>query len=280
MSSCSEHTDKQYVQEFTQWQENRIKRLKSESGWLNLAGLYWLAEGENTIGSDSSNSILFPESAPDFCGSIVKNKDEIKYYVHPGSEIYINSEILTEAKLEPDITQNPSICKTGSFEWFIIKRDDLYGIRLRDFENPRIDQLKEIPSFPVEKRWIKKAKFEAFHDPDSIEVATMVGGTETYEVPGKIIFRHKGKKYELFPFRSGKGFFIILGDKTSAIETYAAGRYMYTDAPDENNELILDFNKAYNPPCAFSPFATCPLPPPENRLDLAITAGEKAVHLD
>jgi hypothetical protein len=168
----------------------------------------------------------------------------------------------------------------GKFAWYIIKRDSLYGIRLRDYDHPRIESLQEIPSFDPDMRWKKNAEFMAYDTPDTMMVPTVIGVDEKYIVPGKLRFSHKGKKYEILPFKAGSGLFMIIGDETSAIETYAAGRFLYTSLPDDENRVILDFNKAYNPPCAFSPYATCPLPPPENRLDLRITAGEKAVHLE
>lgn len=269
-----------YKTEIENWQQKRLERLKSKTGWLNLAGLYWLKEGQNSIGSDSSNSIIFPVNAPAFCGTINKNEDSLSFIINPDADIKLNGETSLSSILLSDASSNPTIYETGSLSWFIIKRGGDYGIRLRDFNHPRIEKLDHIPSYETDPGWKKHAKFIRFDNPDTLQVATMTGGSEDYEVPGKLVFRHNFKKYEILPFKSGDGFFIIIGDKTSAKETYAAGRFMYTDGPDAKNRVILDFNKAYNPPCAFSPFATCPLPPPENRLDLAITAGEKAVHLE
>lgn len=272
--------DDLYHAEIENWQYQRLERLKSKTGWLNLAGLYWLKEGQNSIGSDSANSIIFPANAPAFCGIIIKTGDSLSFTHDPHTDIKINGETTASEILFSDASSNPTLYETGSLSWFIIKRGSEYGIRLRDFNHPRIDKLDHIPVYPTDPKWKKSAKFIPFDKPDTIQVATMTGGAEDYEVPGKLVFWHHFKKYEVLPFTSGQGFFIIIGDKTSAKETYAAGRFMYTDGPDEKNRVILDFNKAYNPPCAFSPFATCPLPPPENRMDLAITAGEQAVHLD
>jgi uncharacterized protein (DUF1684 family) len=275
-----EITEDEYVKEFEEWKNSRLERLKSESGWLNLAGLYWLEEGINTTGSDSSSDIIFPENAPGSCGIIIKKGDSLYFRLENNQKIRINGKLMDQASLIPDVEGNPSILETGSFRWYLIKRDQLYGIRLRDLQHPRIEKLDHIPSFDPNLHWRKKARFTAFSQPDTLWVPTVIGVDEMYLVPGKLEFIHEGRKYKLLPFKSGKGLFLIIGDKTSADETYPAGRFMYTDAPDKNNLVILDFNKAYNPPCAFSPFATCPLPPPENRLNLRITAGEKAVHLE
>lgn len=282
MISCNNSTkpDKEeYLEDLQKWQEQRLQRLKSDKGWLNLAGLYWLKEGENTFGSDSSNSIVFPAEAPSHAGKIIKSGDSIYFRASPDSEIKINGKLQNSALLKPDASGNPDLMEYKSLAWYIIKRDSMYGIRLRDYDHPRIKKLDRIPSFDPDLKWRKTAEFIPFDEPDTVLVPTVIGVDESYISPGKLVFRHKGKEYELLPFKVGEGFFIIIGDKTSAVETYPAGRFMYTELPDKNKNVILDFNKAYNPPCAFSPYATCPLPPQENRLDLRIDAGEKEVHL-
>lgn len=281
--SCtnSNSPDKEkYLKELQKWKEQRLQRLKSKNGWLNLAGLYWLNEGKNTLGSDSSNSIVFPPEAPPDAGKIIKSGDSIYFRASPDSEIKINGNLQNSALINPDASGNPDLMEYKSLAWYIIKRDSRYGIRLRDYDHPRILKLDHIPSFEPDLKWRKTAKFIPFDEPDTVLVPTVIGVDESYISPGKLVFMHEGKEYELLPFKAGKGFFIIIGDQTSAVETYPAGRFMYTELPDKDNEVILDFNKAYNPPCAFSPYATCPLPPPENRLDLRIDAGEKEVHLE
>lgn len=271
---------KAYLNKIEEWKETRLERLKSERGWLNLAGLYWIVEGENSFGSDSSNDIVFPPEAPKFAGELIRQGDSVYYYSEKNKGVSIDGETKAFSQLQPDVSGSPTIMESGNLRWFIIKRDSLIGIRLRKLNHPRIEELDHIPSFKIDPDWRKVARFISFPEPDTMWIPTAIGIDEMYLVPGKLVFRHKRKNYELLPFKSGKDFFLIIGDKTSAKETYAAGRFMYTEGPDEDNRVILDFNKAYNPPCAFSPYATCPLPPPENRLNLRITAGEKAVHLE
>jgi hypothetical protein len=169
--------------------------------------------------------------------------------------------------------------ESGSLGWYIIKRDGQYGIRLRDYQHPRIEQLKSIPSYETSQDWRFVADFEPFDSIRKIETVTITGGTEISNCPGELVFRKGMKKYRLLPFSEGNNFFIIFADKTNGIETYGNGRFMYCPLPDSSGKVILDFNKAYNPPCAFSPFATCPMPPRANILDLRIEAGEKEVHL-
>lgn len=269
-----------YMEEHEAWQENRLQRLKSERGWLNLAGLFWLEAGVNTFGSDSSNDIIFPENFPAFGGSIVLDDTTAELIVRPEVEIMVDSVPVTEMMLQHDQQEKTTTMELGSYRWYIIKRGERYGIRLRDLEHPRIDALDHIPSYPFKKQFVLEAELVEFDSARTVEVPTVIDGfSEFYKAPGELVFNINGKKQTLLPFRAGKGYFLIVGDATNGLETYGGGRFLYTEMIDGNN-VIIDFNKATNPPCAFSPFATCPLPPLENILDVEITAGEKAVHLD
>ncbi len=270
-----------YKKDMEEWKANRLQRLKSPEGWLNLAGLYWLREGVNTLGSDSAMDIVFPQGAPAAAGKIILKGDNLFYVPSRGIPVTINDKQAGDSvKLRTDASDKPTIMKAGSFAWFIIQRGDRYGIRLRNYKNVRITELTQIPSFPVSPEWRIPAEYVRFKRDSIFEVPTMIGGTEKYKCPGKLVFTIGSVKTELFPFSEGNEFFIIFGDRTSGRETYPAGRFLYTPKPGRHDHVILDFNKAYNPPCAFSPYATCPLPPPQNRLKVAIMAGEKNVHTE
>ncbi len=277
--ACRDSPDTRYEKEIASWREARLERLKSKTGWLNLAGLYWLNEGINTFGSDSSNLIVFPSNAIPFFGSIQKTGDNLLFIAAKGSEVTVDGELVPQASLLSDATGKASLMEYGSMAWYIIKRDEQYGIRLRDYKHPRIGQMDSIPCYETSENWKIVADYIPFDSILKIEIATATGGTEVSNCPGKLVFRKGLKRYTLLPFSEGNDFFIIVADKTNGIETYGNGRYMYASLPDSTNKVILDFNKAYNPPCAFSPFATCPMPPRENILDLRIEAGEKEVHL-
>ena len=284
LSSCNSIRNQQeqenYIRELKEWKSGRIERLKSKTGWLNLAGLYWLNEGDNQFGSDSSNKIIFPAIAPAFCGNIRLKNDSVFFTADPIQSINVNGNPVSEMSLKNDMEVSPTVMETGSLAWMIIKRDTQYGIRLRDYKHPRVHELDSIPSYPVEMKWRITADFIPFDTIRKIEVGTVTGGTESDDCPGILTFKINRKKYTLFPFREGDEFFIIFADKTSGKDTYGTGRFMYTNGPDSKNKVIIDFNKAYNPPCAFSSFATCPMPPRENILDVEVTAGEKVVHLE
>jgi len=269
-----------YVESIEEWQEQRLERLKSKNGWLSLAGLFWLEEGENSFGSDPENDIIFPEKADAFSGTLELDSGSVTLRVAEGVAITMQDSLIIEMKLVDDHSENTSRLQQGDLAWYIVKRGERYGIRLRDHKHPRIDELDHIPSYPIQTSYVVEATLEAFDSPRTMTVATPVEGfTESYECPGILNFRIKGKNLTLHPFTSGSRYFLVIADETSGLDTYGGGRFMYA-SPDSTGRIILDFNKAYNPPCAFSPFATCPMPPRENFLPAAIEAGEKSVHLD
>ena len=269
-----------YVKSIEEWQQQRLERLKSKNGWLSLTGLFWLEEGENSFGSDPENDIIFPEKADAFSGTLELDSGSVTLRVAEGVAITMQDSLIIEMKLVDDHSENTSRLQQGDLAWYIVKRGERYGIRLRDHKHPRIDELDHIPSYPIQTSYVVEATLEAFDSPRTMTVATPVEGfTESYECPGILNFRIKGKNLTLHPFTSGSRYFLVIADETSGLDTYGGGRFMYA-SPDSTGRIILDFNKAYNPPCAFSPFATCPMPPRENFLPAAIEAGEKSVHLD
>ncbi len=269
-----------YVKSVEEWQQQRLERLKQKNSWLSLAGLFWLEEGDNSFGSDSANKIIFPAKADAFCGTLMLKDSVVTLEVAEGVEMTSDNKAVTRLVLKDAQTDSPTFLQQGDLAWYIIKRGDRYGIRLWDNKHPRIDQLDHIPSYPIQTGYVVEATLEPFDTPRSMTVATPLEGyTETYECPGTLNFRLHGKNLELYPFASGNGYFLVIADETTAVDTYGAGRFMYA-VPDSTGRIILDFNKAYNPPCAFSPFATCPMPPRENILEVAIEAGEKTVHLE
>ncbi len=276
--SGKEKFDEQdYIKSVQEWQQKRLDNLKAENGWLNPVGLHWLQEGENPFGSNEANNIVFPNKAPDFIGSIILFKDNLSVSINEDVDVFINDSLLKESEIVSDADKNTTSFKLNSFRWHIIKRGDRYGIRLRDLESPLIDEITEIPSFPVDANWRIEAKFEKFDAPKEIAIPNVLGDTEYQKCYGELKFNIDGKDYALLPLGDGvnSSFFVIFADETSAEETYGAGRFLSVEKPDKNGNTIIDFNKATNPPCAFTDFATCPLPPKENIIPVKILAGEK-----
>lgn len=266
-----------YYRELEEWRSLRLERLKGRNGWLNLAGLYWLDEGANTFGSDSSNHIIFPEKAAPFCGTITLQNGTCTLHALPASGATADSITVSELILKDDQSGRPTKIEMGSLGWYIIKRDSLYGIRLRDYESPAIAALHEIPSYPPDINWVVRAEYVPYDSAVVFSVPTAIGTLEEYKCQGELRFRINGTKQRLVASTEGNGLFIIMADATSGRETYGAGRYLSAPLPDSSNQVILDFNRATNPPCAFTPYATCPMPPRENLMDVAIEAGEKSV---
>ena len=277
LSGCSKkiETDPAYVSEISNWHNKRIQKLQKDNGWLNLVGLYWLKQGDNTFGSDPSNDIIFPPGAPPKIGSINLKDSVTQIKVNQNIDVLINGNLIKEALLQNDLSAGTTIMSIGSFRWNIIKREAKYGIRLRDLNSPLVKNFPGIDIYPADKSWKIEASFIKFPEPRKIMVPTILGTVEENKVIGNLTFTKDGNKYSLVPILEGDSFFLIFADETNGEETYGAGRFLYTALPDSNGKVILDFNKAYNPPCAFTKYATCPLPPKENYLHLKVTAGEK-----
>jgi uncharacterized protein len=271
-----------YKAEIEEWYQKRLTDLKGENGWLNIAGLFWLKEGVNTFGSDESNDLVFPKGkiAAKAGFFLVKN-NTVQLNVLSGVDISDRGTPVTEKIIfHPDSVKN-SLLSHSSLQWFIIKRDDQVGIRLRDLESKLIEEFVGIERYEVNSEWRVEATLEIPTTPRKIDITNVLGQTTAQTSPGTLVFILKGNEYRLDALDGGKDeLFIILGDLTNETETYPAGRYLYIKVPDANGHTIIDFNKAYNPPCAFTPFATCPLPPAQNVLPIAILAGEKNYHLD
>jgi uncharacterized protein (DUF1684 family) len=275
-SDFEESKNRKYIEDINNWHSRRIENLKKETGWLNLAGLFWLKEGENTFGSDKSNDIVFPEEkAERFIGKIVKNDTSIFAAINSGIDVKKDGIQVTKIEMLSDISGNPTILSHRSLKWFVIKRDKKYGIRLRDLESDLLDSFSGIERFPIQDKWKIEAKFVEYSQPKRILIPSIIGTVSEEHSPGRLVFTLDNKEYSLEPLSSGDNLFIVFADQTSGEETYGAGRFLYAEGPNQENKVTLDFNKAYNPPCAFTKYATCPLPPEENKIDLRITAGEK-----
>ena len=265
-----------YQTEIDSWHVKRIDNLKSENGWLNLAGLFWLNEGINTFGSGEKNDVVFPQGKiSERAGFFMVNQGIVKMEVTPSVAITQSGKPIESMIIfSPDSTSNPKL-EYGSLRWFIIKRDKIVGIRLRDIESEGVQKFEGIERYPVDQAWRLEATVEQSPEPKMISVTNVLGQTTEQVSPGTLVFTIHEKEYRLDALEEGEELFVIFGDPTNEKETYPSGRYVYARRPDEKGKTILDFNKAYNPPCAFTPFATCPLPPKQNVLSVDVRAGEK-----
>lgn len=276
LSSFVETNDNNYEAEVKQWQQKRIEGLKREDGWLNLAGLFWLKEGENTIGGSDKNAINFPkEHSADFVGKVILKEGKISFVAAKGAKVTLDNQEVNNAEVFP-YQGKPIVLAHQSLRWFIIQRGDKYAIRLRDLESPFLKSFTGIPTFPIDAAWRVKAKFVPTEG-RKLKIIDITGRAYEQDSPGKLIFSVNNKEYTLEPTGTPKHLSLVFGDLSNKHETYGAGRFLEVDGPDAEGYTYIDFNKSYNPPCAFTPFATCPLPTKENKLEVAILAGEKRV---
>lgn len=269
-----------YSVEINKWVEGRYKDLKAEDGWLNLAGLFWLQPGENSFGNNAAAIIAFTHpNMPVSAGTFILKGKEVIWKSAKGILITNNqnTEVVNEVIFHSDSTKNPTL-RMGQFLFSVIKREEKFGIRFRDTKSSTVTSFKNIERFPTDIAWNIPATLEPSLV-KTIEITNVLGQTAPQPSPGNLVFTIKGVPYKLAAIdEGGDELFIIFGDATSGNETYPAGRFMYVKKPDANGKTFIDFNKSFNPLCAFTDFATCPLPPAQNRLSVSITAGEKTFH--
>ena len=299
VASCSHKPPKSqidpnaYAKEIEQWHQERWKELNGESGWLTLVGLFWLKEGSNKCGSDVGNDIVLPkEKIPRLLADFELDHGIVSLWPED-PEIRVNSKpvlavwrdtretdfIPTKPHIEliSDADGAPTILSYGSLTFQIIKRGDKLAVRVKDSQNPDRLNFKGTEFYTADLDWRIDAQFEPYNPPKPMPITNVLGMENSESSPGAVKFKVDGKEYRLDAIteKNEPRLFMIMADKTSGKETYPAGRYIYVTPPDSSGHLVIDFNQAFSPPCAFTKFATCPLPPKQNRLPIAIEAGEK-----
>lgn len=282
-SSPAEETvpmqDPKYVAELEAWRQERLTRLTAEDGWLTLVGLHWLQDGTTELGAGKlCEPRLPPAHAPRSLGMLTVKGKEVSLAVTPGVDVKQDGKVVKQALMKSDANgQKPTLLTFGPLTWFVIERGGALALRVRDSQATARRDFRGIPSFPVDARWRVPGKFEPYTPPRQVQTPTAAGITEIQSSPGAVLFNLGGQSLRLETVQEpgSPELFIVFADATSGKDTYGGGRFLYTAQPVQG-EVVLDFNRAYNPPCAFSPYATCPLPPPSNRLPLRVEAGEKA----
>lgn len=266
-----------YRAEIEGWRDGRVERLTADNGWLTLAGLHPLVQGEQTLGSDPASDVVLPSSAPPRVGTLRIDGRRATIEIRPGVAVTVDGEPLAGGELVTDATGDPTILELGPVSFFVIERGEELFLRVRDRDHPDRARFAGIDSFPIDEAWRFDARFVPYEPVKQIPVANILGIVSDEPSWGAVVFERGGSTYSIDALAEpgDEELFLIFADETSGKETYGAGRYLYVDAPDEDGRVDLDFNRAYNPPCAFTEFATCPLPPRQNRLPLRIEAGEK-----
>jgi len=272
--------DEAYRTEVRKWREAREARLKADGGWLTLAGLFWLKEGPNRFGTHPSSDIVLPEgSAPARAGSFTFASGRTTLRLARGAEGAIDGRPVTGPRsMQPDTSGKPEILELGSLTMYVIERGGRFGIRLKDESSPVRRDFAGLSWFPIDEVYRIEARWVSYPAPRPLKVPNVLGETTTMPSPGHAEFELDGQTVRLdgvLEDPQSLELFFILRDQTSGESTYGAGRFLYSDLPKQGR-VVLDFNKAYNPPCAFTPYATCPLPPKQNWLPVAVMAGERA----
>lgn len=269
--------DAAYVQSIEQARAARIDRLRAPQGWLSLVGLHWIEPGTHTLGRAADNAIVLA-TGPAHAGSVTRTGDAIVFTPATDAGIAIDGQPATAAvTLAFDATDTPTTIAfdDGRATAQLISRGDRLGLRVRDERAATRTQFAGLPFYPVDAAWKVDARFEPHPPGKTIDIANVLNMVEATPNPGAVVFEKDGREYRLEALDNGDGsLFLIFADRSNRADTYGAGRFLYADAPADGH-VTLDFNLAVNPPCAFNAYSTCPLPPPENRLDLAVAAGEQ-----
>ena len=273
---AAENSQDEYAR-VADWRAKRLASLTSETGWLTPIALYWLKDGENTFGRAPDRAFSLDDAAlAADTGAFVLTQGHVRYVAHASNAMTYLGKPVASLDLVSDVDEKPTELIAGSLHFMLIERGGHLGVRVRDSVSPNRLQFKGLQYFPVRPDWHVQAHFEPYVPEHHIPIVNILGMTEEMTSPGAIVFEHAGRSWRLDAILEAPGdreLFVMFSDATSGKETYGAGRFLYVPLPNADR-IEVDFNEAYNPPCAFTNFATCPLPPQQNQLSLAIDAGE------
>ena len=270
-----------YLEELKQWDGARIAALKDPNGWLNLEGLFWFKKRVNSFGSAKENELVYDNTAfPKHLGDFIYEDGKVYWKDAVTEKITIKDNaglVVANAETLNLLTaiEGKYLSQWKDFVWVVIQREDKVGVRFRNLKAKTLLEFKGIERFPVDARWRIKAKVIP-QNQNPLMIMNVLGQNTAQKHGGQLVFEIEGKTYRLDAIdEGGVRLFVTFADATTGKTTYGSGRFIELDKPDADGYTYIDFNKAYNPPCAFTEFATCPLPPPQNRMSIAIPAGEK-----
>ena len=265
--------DAAYVKSFEQWKAKRIESLKQN--WLPLAGLFWLKPGVNSFGSAPDNTVVFPKG-PVHAGEFDLKGNQVTVKLLPQAHATIAGKPIAAAKLEPDTAEHETVVEMQSLRFHVIVRGTRVGVRLKDIDSTAARNFRGLTFFPLDLNYRVIARWEPSDGNKTVDIPNILGDVTHQRLTGTVVFQLNGQELRLSDLNDdpSKGLFIVFNDPTSKTDTYPGGRFLDTDPP-VNGTVVLDFNRAYNPPCVVTPYATCPLAPKENRLSMPIPVGEK-----
>jgi len=270
--------DPTYTAEIEEAWAAREEALTAEDGWLTVTGLFWLEPGPNIVGAAEGVAVRLPDG-PDLVGSLHLGDDGAVTLLPDGEAgLTVNDSPAAEQVLDPDTSGKPDLLRSGGALFYLIARGDRVGVRVKDPEAPNRREFTELERFPLDPAYRIVTTFEPYPEPREVAIPTVIGEPSMMLAPGLLRFFVNGEEVTLEPYIStpdDRDLFLVFRDATSGETTYGAGRFLSAELVEGSTDVVLDFNLATNPPCAFTPFATCPLPTPENTLFVAIEAGEK-----
>lgn len=266
-----------YTDHLAEERKARVERLTAPQGWLSVVGLYWMEEGINTIGASDDNTIVFPRIKTETIGAYQKNGDDIFFGKIEGVEVqsdgqeYMGGDVI--------VGYPHTVVNHGSLYWYVMKRGERHAIRLKDTLSEHRMTFQGIPYYADDMKYKVHAKVTVPEEEQLIDVTNVLGATSALPVAALLTFNLSGTEHTLSAFdEGGETYFVVFGDATNGVSSYGGGRFLYPKKPEDGHDkIVLDFNLSVNPPCAFTDFATCPLPPSGNVLDVPIEAGEKAM---
>ncbi len=267
-----------YQQSVEKWRQAYEAKLKADDGWLTVSALLWLHEGDNSFGSAADNDIVLPYSyVPARAGRFELHAGKTVVHINPDVPVTMQGKSVDTAELPPDSKKDRLVI--GDLTFFVHASGKRYGIRVKDKNNQLRKEFKGLHWYPVNEAYRFNARYVAYPSPREIQIENLVGDRGTTLIAGYVAFSLDGKEYLLDAEKADDegNLFIVFRDLTSKTETYPAARFLDAD-PRRDGKVEIDFNKAYNPPCAYNPYATCPLPSARNRLPVAIPVGEKRYH--
>ncbi len=267
-----------FLADLEAWKNRRRESLLQEAGWLTLVGLYWFQEGENRFGSDPGGELVLGiKDVPPLLATFQRKGNQVSVEVPAGLHVTHGGEVVGRLPLRADADGNPTLLEYGTISFYVIRRGQRVGLRVKDRKSPVYLGFRGVDSFPPSLEWRIEGRLIPAPGGTTVAVPNVLGQVNQEVSPGKVLFQYKGMEYGLIPLQSDpkEDLFFVFGDTTNGRETYGGGRFLVARPPAPDGTVVLDFNRATNPPCVFTPYATCPLPPKENRLNLRVEAGER-----
>jgi uncharacterized protein len=260
------------------WKATRLESIAGPNGWTTLTGLHWLQEGPNTAGGSPANQVVLPrQRVAASIGRFVRTGRLVRFEAAPGIVATVEGKPVQAVELQSDALLDPTVLRVGPLSIIVLERGERIGLRVRDPEAPTRTRFRGIKCFAYDPAWCITGRFEPALAMKKIGVPDMIGGTQEFVVPGTVAFAYAGAEHRLVVVEEPgeEDYFVMFRDHTAGASTYPTGRFLYIARPDETGRVTIDFNRAYSPPCGFTPYATCPLPPRENWLPFEVRAGEQ-----